>query len=287
MSIHPTAIIDPTAEIGADVEIGPYSVIGPHCHVDEGTKIWSNATLQGYTKLGKNCQVSPGAVLGGLPQDLKFKGEESWVVVGDNTVIRECVTLNRASGEGQATVIGSDCLLMAYAHVAHNCHVGDGVILANSVQLGGHVTVGDFAFIGGMCVFHQHIRIGKMAIISGFSAARQDIPPFCMADNRPAIVVGINKVGLKRRGFDLASRTRMKRAFQLLFFSGMNFKQAMEAIQDEIQGDPHVDELLAFVQSSERGIYRPNRLLRGSIDELSAPGAASLEPMSNTLVETP
>ncbi|HEY9686174.1 MAG TPA: acyl-ACP--UDP-N-acetylglucosamine O-acyltransferase [Coleofasciculaceae cyanobacterium] len=287
MSIHPTAIIDPTAEIGAGVEIGPYSVIGPHCQVGEGSKIWSNATLQGYTKLGKNCQVSPGAVLGGFPQDLKFKGEESWVVVGDNTVIRECVTLNRASGEGQETVVGSNCLLMAYAHVAHNCHVGNEVIMANSVQLGGHVEVGDFAFIGGMSVFHQHIRIGKLAIISGFSAARQDIPPFAMADNRPAFIVGLNKVGLKRRGFDLSARTRLKRAFQLLFFSGMNFKQAIETIQDEIQDDLHVDELIAFVQSSERGIYRPNRVLRGAIDELSSPSATSLEPLSNTLVETP
>jgi UDP-N-acetylglucosamine acyltransferase len=287
MSIHPTAIIDPTAEIGAGVEIGPYSVIGPRCRVGEGTKIFSNVTLQGYTRLGKNCQVSPGAVLGGFPQDLKFKGEESWVVVGDNTVIRECVTLNRASGEGQETVIGDGCLLMAYVHIAHNCRVGNEVIIANSVQLGGHVEVGDFAFIGGMCVFHQHVRIGKLAIISGFSAARQDIPPFAMADNRPAIVVGLNKVGLKRRGFDLAARTRLKRAYQTLFFSGVNYKQAIETIREEIQGDPHVDELVAFVQSSERGIYRPNRILRGAIDELSSPSAADLEPLSNTLVETP
>jgi UDP-N-acetylglucosamine acyltransferase len=284
MTIHPTAIIDPTAELGQGVEIGPYSYIGPKCRVGDGSKIGPHAVLQGYTILGANCQVSPGAVLGGFPQDLKFKGEESYVVIGDGTIIRECVTVNRASGEGKETRVGAGCMLMAYSHVAHNCVIGNEVIMANSVQLGGHVEVGDFAFIGGQCAIHQFVRIGKMAIISGFSASRQDIPPFSMADSRPAIIAGINKVGLKRRGFDLAARTRLKKAFQLLFFSGMNYKQAIETIQAEIESDPAVNELVEFIQSSSRGVYRPNRVLRSSIDDPDA--LDELVPFSDTLLET-
>jgi UDP-N-acetylglucosamine acyltransferase len=185
---------------------------------------------------------------------------------------------------GKETVVGERCMLMAYSHVAHNCRLGDEVILANSVQLGGHVEVGDFAFIGGQCAIHQFVRIGRLAIMSGFSAARQDIPPFSMADSRPAIIAGINKVGLKRRGYDLAARTRLKKAFTLLFFSGMNFKQAIETIQAELESDPALDELISFIQNSSRGIYRPNRVIRTSLDDSEALDGGA--PFSDTLLET-
>jgi len=267
MSIHPTAIVDAGAVLGSGVEIGAFSYIGPNCRVGDGSIIHPHVVLQENVILGENCEVSPGAVLGGKPQDLKFKGEATYVRIGNGTVLRECVTVNRSSGEGQETVIGERCLLMAYAHVAHNCIVGKEVILANNVQLGGHVEVGDFAFLGGTCAFHQFVKIGKMAIVSGFSASRQDIPPFAMADGRPAIVAGINKVGLKRRGFDLAARTRMKKAYHLLFFSGLNFNQAIEAIQANLEIDDAVTELIQFVQNSSRGIYRPNRVLRSASGE--------------------
>lgn len=262
MLIHPSAVIDPTAELGANVEVGPFSYIGPYCKVGDNTKLGPNVVLQEYVTLGRDCQVSPGAVLGGLPQDLRFKGEVSYVEVGDGTIIRECVTLNRASGEGQTTRIGKKCMLMAYSHVAHNCVVGDEVIMANNVQLAGYVEVGDYAFIGGTCVFHQFVKIGRMAIISGFSASRQDIPPFAMADGRPAVVAGTNKVGLKRRGLDMATRTRLKKAFQFLWFTNLNYKQAIEVIRNEIEADPYVDELIAFIENSTRGIFRANRVLK-------------------------
>lgn len=284
MSIHPTAIIDPLAQLGADVEIGPYSIVGPHCQIGDRTRIGAHVVLESHVTLGSDCQIASGAILGGFPQDSKFKKETSWVRIGDGCILRECVTVNRATGEGNETVIGEKCMLMAYAHVAHNCVLGNEVILANAVQLGGHVEVGDYAFIGGQCAVHQFVKIGKLAIMSGFSASRQDIPPFSMADDRPAIIAGTNKVGLKRRGFDLAARTRLKKAFQRLFFSGMNYKQAIEIIQAEIEVDAAVQELIDFVQNSSRGIYRPNRILRTAMDDPDT--IDELAPFSDTLLET-
>jgi UDP-N-acetylglucosamine acyltransferase len=284
MSIHPTAIIDPSAVLGNGVEVGPLSYIGPNCRVGDGSKLFSHAVLQENVILGEGCEVSPGAVLGGKPQDMKFKGEETFVRIGNGSVIRECVTVNRASGEGNETVVGERCLVMAYSHVAHNCILGNEVILANNVQLGGHVEVGDFAFLGGTGAFHQFIKIGKMSIVSGFSASRQDIPPFAMVGGCPAIVAGINKVGLKRRGFDLAARTRLKKAFQLLFFSDMNYSQAIEAIKAEIEMDAAVTELIDFVQNSSRGIFRPNRILRTSVTEADA--LSEVTPLTDTMLET-
>lgn len=262
MSIHSSAIIDPSAQIGADVTIGPYSVIGPDCIIGDGTQIASHVVVEQYTTVGKNCRIASGAVLGGLPQDLRFKGERSYVKIGDNTMVRECATINRASGEEQTTVVGNGCMIMAYSHLGHNCQLGNEVILANAVQLGGHVEVGDFAFVGGTGSYHQFVRIGKLAIVSGFSASRQDIPPFSMSAGCPAIISGINKIGLKRRGYDLHARTQLKKAFQLLWFSDLNTSQAIETIRADIQANPHVDELLAFVESSKRGINRPAKARR-------------------------
>jgi UDP-N-acetylglucosamine acyltransferase len=286
MSIHPTAIIDPSAVLGSGVEVGALSYIGPNCRVGEGSKIFPHAVLQENVILGDGCEVSPGAVLGGKPQDMKFKGEETFVRIGNGSVIRECVTVNRASGQGNETLIGERSMLMAYAHVAHNCILGNEVILANNVQLGGHVEVGDFAFLGGTGAFHQFIKIGRMAIVSGFSASRQDIPPFAMSGGCPAIVAGINKVGLKRRGFDLAARTRLKKAFHLLFFAGMNYSQAIETIHAEIEPDAAVDELVAFVQNSSRGIYRPTRLARASNSKDGDTLGEVVAPFTETMLES-
>lgn len=284
MSIHPTAIIDPLAQLGADVEVGPYSIIGPHCKIGDRTTIGSHVVLESHVLLGSDCQVASGAILGGHPQDLKFKNEPTWVRIGDGCVIRECVTVNRATGEGNETIIGEKCMLMAYAHVAHNCILGNEVILANSVQLGGHVEIGDYAFIGGQCAIHQFVKIGKLAIISGFSASRQDVPPFSMTDGRIATVAGINKIGLKRRGFDLAARTRMKKAFQTLFFTGMNYKQAIEALQAEGEICPEIQELISFIQSSTRGIYRPHRML--GVERSLIEGVEDPAHYSEALLET-
>ena len=284
MSIHPTAIIDSSAILESGVEVGALSYIGPNCRVGAGSRILPHAVLQENVILGENCEVSPGAVLGGKPQDMKFKGEETFVRIGKGSIIRECVTINRSSGAGSDTLVGEGCMLMAYAHVAHNCIIGNEVILANNVQLGGHVEVGDFAFLGGTGAYHQFVKIGKMAIVSGFSASRQDIPPFSLTHGCPAVVAGINKVGLKRRGFDLAARTRLKKAFHLLFFVDMNYNQAIETIHAEIEPDEAVNELVAFVQNSSRGIYRPNRILRAAIEDMDE--LPDVAPFSDTMLET-
>lgn len=259
MSIHPTAIIDSTAQLGSGVEVGPYSIIGPNCIVGDNTRIDSHVVLQSNVTLGSDCQVCPGAVLGGLPQDMKYKGEKTYVRIGNGVIMREGVTVHRASGEGNETVVGDKSMMMAYAHVAHNCVVGSEVVLANAALLGGHVEVGDYSFIGGGCAIHQFVKVGRMVILGGLSAARQDLPPFAMVDSRPAFVVGLNKVGLKRRGVALATRTRLKQAYKLLFFSPLNYKQAIEAIKAEIEPDPAVTELIEFIQHSPKGVYRIRR----------------------------
>jgi UDP-N-acetylglucosamine acyltransferase len=272
LSIHPSAIIDPTASLGQDVEVGPLSYIGPGCEIGNGCKILPHAILEKNVILGENCEISPGAVVGGKPQDLKFKGQETFVRIGRNTIIRECVTINRANGEdGAETLIGERCMLMAYSHVAHNCIIGNEVIMANNVQMGGHVEIGDFVFLGGTTVFHQFVKIGTLAIVSGFSGTRQDIPPFSMTDGRRAIVAGINKVGLKRRGYDLAARTRLKKAFQLLFFSGMNYNQALAEIKSTLEMDAALTELVDFMQNSSRGVFRPNRILQHGGNAVNQP----------------
>lgn len=282
--IHPMAIIDPTAVLGEGVEIGPFCFVGPHCKVGDGTRLHANVTLQAYTTVGKDCQISPGAVLGGFPQDTKFKDVPSFVEIGDRALIRECVTVNRATGEGKVTVVGDDAMLMAYAHVAHNCILGNEVILANSVQLGGHVEIGDQAFIGGMVAVHQFVRIGRLSIIGGASCTRQDVPPFAMTDGRPVELIGINKVGLKRRGYDLAARTNLKNAFKLIWFSGMNQRQGVEAVRRELEMNASIEELLAFVESSQRGIRRPQDEMRRDSNRPEASPDAS-DALSENLIE--
>lgn len=279
--IHPTAVIDPTAIIASGVEIGPFSVIGAGAEIGENTKILSHVVIEPLTVIGSGCKISSGAVLGGAPQDLKYKDEPTRVVIGNNCHIRECVTVNRGTGEGTQTVVGDHCFLMAYSHLAHNCQVGNHVILANAVQVGGHVEIGDYAFIGGASAIHQNVRIGRMAFMGGTSAARQDLPPFSMNDERPCVVYGTNSVGLRRRGLTTEQRQNLKRAFFYLWFSGMNRSRAIETIENNLIMDEYLTELIEFVKTSKRGIHaRPLAAGKGleDYDNADLPTVESSSP---------
>lgn len=251
--IDKTAIIHPSAEIASDVVIGPNVIIGENVKIESGVKIIANAYLE-FCEIGEGTTISPFASIGTAPQDLGYKNEPTKVVVGKNCLIRESVTINRASGEGAETVVGNKCLLMTGSHVAHNCHLADEVILANLVTLGGHIHIGHAAFIGGMSVFHQNIRIGDMAIVSGFSAARQDILPYSKCDGRPAIPTGLNVVALKRRGVSQEDRTIMSEAYKILTSPDYNTTQAIEKIKSELKINEQVQKMIDFVQTSKRGV---------------------------------
>jgi UDP-N-acetylglucosamine acyltransferase len=255
--IHSTVIIDSTAQVDASVSIGAYSVIGPHCVVKAQTTIGSHVVLEGFTSLGQNCQVASGAVLGGKPQDVKFVDVPSYVTVGDGTIIREFATIHRSTHEGGQTVVGERSMLMAYAHIAHDCIIGNEVMIANNTQIAGHVTIEDGVFLGGANCIHQGVRIGRYSILGGVSSTRQDIPPFTIADGRPARIMGLNKVALKRRGFSLESRERIKQAFKLLWFSEFNYPQAIEQIRATMVMDANIELLIHFVETSKRGIHNP------------------------------
>jgi UDP-N-acetylglucosamine acyltransferase len=269
MSIHPSVFIDPTAQIGENVIIGPNSYIGPHCIVGDDCEIGPNAVLQRYVEMGKQCKVSPAVVLGGDPQDMKFKGEVSYVKIGDNNLIREGATINRASGEGLSTILGDGCMLMAYSHMGHNSRLGNEVILANAAQLGGYVTVDDYAFISATCIVHQFARVGKLTMIGGGSGVRQDAPPFSLSFGMPLELYSINKIGLRRRGYDLHARTQIKKAYQLLLTSGLNYTQALAAIEAELENTPYIQELVTFFRSSQRGVSKPARSLRTKSSDAS------------------
>jgi len=252
--IHATAIVDPGAEIGAGVVIGPYAVIGPRVVIGSGCRIGPHAVLHQDTRLGRDVQVHHGASLGNDPQDLKYRGEHSELIVGDRTVIREFCTLNRGTASHGKTEIGHDCLLMAYAHVAHDCVIGNHVIIANAVNMGGHVVVDDWATIGGVSAVHQFVRIGAHAFIGGTSAVRKDVPPYVKASGNPLRLYGLNSVGLRRRGFNEEVRLELKRAYRLFFQSDLNIRQALERADAELQPYPEVRQFLSFIQASDRGI---------------------------------
>ena len=253
MTIDKTAIIHKSAQIAEGVIIGPNVIIGEGVKLESGVKIIANAYLE-FCEIGEGTTISPFASIGTGPQDLGYKDEPTNVIVGKNCLIRENVTINRASGEGNETVVGNKCMLMTGSHIAHNCHVGDEAILANLVTLGGHVHVGFGAFIGGMGVYHQNIRIGEMSIISGFSAARQDILPFSKNDGCPAAANGLNVVALKRRGVSQEDRTIMNEAYKLLVSPEYNTSQAIEKIKSECRINEHVQKMIDFIQSSKRGV---------------------------------
>ncbi|MFH1701007.1 MAG: acyl-ACP--UDP-N-acetylglucosamine O-acyltransferase [Candidatus Zixiibacteriota bacterium] len=254
--IHKTAIISEDARVHDTVEIGPYSIIEGNVEIDEGSKIGSHVQIAYGARVGKNVQVFQGAVIGTIPQDLKFEGEESVAIIGDGTRIREYVTVNRGTSESGSTIIGRNCLLMAYAHVAHDCKLGDDVIMANSVNLGGHVHIGDHAIVGGVVPVHQFVKIGTHSMTGGGFRIVQDLMPYSMAGGYPLKIAGVNIIGLRRRGFSPETIKILRDAFKILFFSNLNTTQAVEKIKAEIELTDEVNEILNFIKASTRGLVK-------------------------------
>jgi UDP-N-acetylglucosamine acyltransferase len=252
--IHPSAIVSPSAEIGADVEVGPFAIIGDDCVVGDGCVIAARATLERYVILGKRVKIGVGTVLGSDPQDLKFKGERTTVEIGDDTVIREYTTINRGTSQSFKTSVGPNSFIMSYVHLAHDCHVGEGVVLANMVQLAGHVTVEDRVIVSGVTAVHQFTRIGRNAIVGGCSRVSKDVPPFVKAVGNPMKLYGLNSIGLQRNGFSPETILELKRAYRLLFRSDLNIAQAIERVAVDVDQIPEVKQLVDFVETSERGV---------------------------------
>ncbi|HEU4563236.1 MAG TPA: acyl-ACP--UDP-N-acetylglucosamine O-acyltransferase [Gemmatimonadaceae bacterium] len=252
--IHPSAIVHPGARLGADVEIGPWAWVGEDCEIGDGCIIGARATLERHVRLAPNVKVGVGTVLGGDPQDLKFRGEVTTVEIGEGTTIREYATINRGTSQSFKTTVGRNCFIMSYVHLAHDCHVHDGVILANGVQLAGHVTVEDRAIISGLTAVHQFVRIGKHAFVGGMSRVAQDVPPFLKAVGNPMKLYGLNSVGLRRHGFDESVLRELKRAYRLFFRSELNVSQALERARADLQMYPEIEHFLSFVENSQRGV---------------------------------
>ncbi len=257
--IHPTAQISPKAYIGKDVEIGAYAVIDDEVEIGDGTVIGPHAVIKGPTSIGKECHIFQGASVGEVPQDLKFKGERSYTIIGDRTTIREGVTIHRATGEGEETKIGNDCLLMALTHVAHNCVIGNHVIMSNLASLAGHAIVEDRAVIGGMAGVHQFVKIGRNSMVGGMSKLVQDVVPYTIVDGHPAKVVGLNSVGISRAGIPLESRRNIKKAYKILYRSGLTLTEAISVIEQEVDSCDEVEHFLRFLRNAERGICRERR----------------------------
>ncbi|MBI2989030.1 MAG: acyl-ACP--UDP-N-acetylglucosamine O-acyltransferase [Deltaproteobacteria bacterium] len=253
MAIHSTAVIDPRAEIHAEVEIGPYVVVDGPVRIQRGTRIMAHAYLTGWTEVGEDNEIHPGAVLGDAPQDRAYQGEESYLRIGDHNIFREYVQVHRGTAKGSSTVIGSHNFLMAGSHVGHNCKLGDHIVLANSALLGGYVEVGDRAFISGNCVVHQFVRVGELSLMRGLSGASRDVPPYAIVDWQHR-VRGVNSVGLKRAGFDERRIREVKEAFRILFRKGRNLSLAVKEIEAKENNSADVLALLEFIKSSPRGV---------------------------------
>jgi UDP-N-acetylglucosamine acyltransferase len=254
--IHSSAIVSPKAEIADNVSIGPFCIVGDGVIIGEGSRLISSVHLATGAVIGKNVTISHGAVIGSAPQDLKFGGEATRAVIGDNTVIREYVTINRGTKAHGEASIGQNCFIMSYAHVAHDCVIGNNVILANSVNLAGHVEIDDWATLGGVLPVHQFVKIGAHCMIGGGFRVQQDICPYALVGGYPIKVVGINSIGLRRRGFSAETIKRLEQTFKLLFFSGLNTSQAIERINGEIEKTPEVENILSFLGRSNRGIIK-------------------------------
>lgn len=252
--IHPSAIVDPRAELGDDVVVGPGAIIGPGVEVGGGSEIQAHAVVERNTGIGRGCLVGYGAVLGSAPQDLDYHDEPTRVEIGDGTRIREYATVHRGTAATGLTRVGARCFVMAYTHVAHDCRIGDDVVLANAVQLAGHVQVGNQAWIGGQTPIHQFVRIGELAFVGGGSRVPQDIPPYACVAGIPLKLYGINTVGLRRAGMPAETRLALKHAFRLLFNSRLPLDAALEQLRLQAVGEPEVSRLVAFVASSARGV---------------------------------
>lgn len=255
--IDPTAIISPKAQVAEGVSIGPYCVIGDHVTIGEGTRIKSHVVIDAFVEIGANCTIFQYVSIGAEPQDLKFKNEESWVKIGDGCLIREFVTIHRGTHLGDGiTQIGADSVLLAYTHIAHDCKLGDNVIMSNSATLGGHVTIGNHANIGGLVAIHQFVRIGDYAFVSGKSAVVKDVPPYVLAAGDRAELHGLNQVGLKRHDFQTNTLAQLKKAYRILFRIGLTLNEAIDRVSAEVEPIDEVKYLVAFITSSQRGITR-------------------------------
>jgi UDP-N-acetylglucosamine acyltransferase len=255
-NVHPAAIIHARASLGEDVEVGPYTTIGPDVVVGDRTRIGSHVCIQGPTTIGGDCQVYFSAAVGFPPQDLKYRGEEAKLVVGDSNVIREFTTLNRGTAASGTTLIGDNNLLMAYVHVAHDCVIGNGNIIANGVQLAGHVVIEDYVCIGGLVPVHQFVRIGSYAFIGGGCRVAQDVPPYFKAAGDPLRLYGLNSVGLRRRNFDAESTAILKKAYRLLCRSDLNTAQALQLMATDLPQTEEIRHLVDFARATKRGIVK-------------------------------
>jgi UDP-N-acetylglucosamine acyltransferase len=253
---QPLAYVNPQAKVAANVVIEPFVSIDKNVIIEEGTWIGSNVSIMEGARIGKNCKIFPGAVISAIPQDLKFAGEETIVKIGNNVTIREFVTINRGTKASYETVIGDNSLLMAYVHVAHDCVIGNNVILANAVMLGGHVLVDDWAIVGGLVPVHQFCHIGTHSIVAGGSGVGKDVPPFTKAARDPLSYVGVNSIGLRRRGFSPEVINKIQEIYRIIFIKGYNVSQAVEIIEAKVEATPERDEILSFIANSSRGIMK-------------------------------
>ncbi len=253
---QPLAYVHPEAKIARNVVIEPFVTIAKNVEIGEGTWIGSNVSIMEGARIGKNCRIFPGAVISAIPQDLKFEGEETEAIIGDNTTIRECVTINRGTKSKQRTIVGNNNLLMAYVHVAHDCILGDNIILGNATQLAGEVIIDDYAILSGIVAVHQFCHIGAHAMISGGSLVRKDVPPFIKAAREPLNYAGVNSIGLRRRGFSNEKINEIQDVYRFLYLKSLNNHQAIERIEAEMSASDERDEILLFVRNSKRGIIK-------------------------------
>jgi UDP-N-acetylglucosamine acyltransferase len=254
--IQPLAYIHPQAKIAENVVIEPFVTIYKDVVIGEGTWIGSNVTIMDGARIGKNCRIFPGAVISGVPQDLKFEGEETFAVIGNNTTIRECVTINRGTKDKWKTIIGDNCLLMAYCHVAHDCEIGNNCIFSNNTNLAGHITIGDNVVLAGMVAIHQFCNVGSHAFVTGGSLVRKDIPPYVKVAREPLSYAGINSVGLRRRGFSPEKINEIQEIYRILFVKNNNVTKALDIIQAEFKPTEERDEIVDFIRNSNRGVMK-------------------------------
>lgn len=253
---QPLAYVHPQAKVAKNVVIEPFVNIEKNVEIDEGTWIGSNVTIMEGARIGKNCKIFPGAVIAAIPQDLKFDGEETSVIIGDNTIVREFVTINRGTKANNKTLIGDNCLLMAYVHIAHDCTIGNNVILANACNLAGHILIDDWAILGGLSAVHQFVHIGAHTMVSGGSMVRKDVPPFVKAGRDPLAFIGVNSIGLRRRGFSNERINAIQEIYRVLYLRGYNISQAVRYVEANIPSTPDRDEILSFITNSQRGLMK-------------------------------
>ncbi len=253
---QPLAYIHPGAKIAKNVVVEPFTTIHNNVTIGQGTWIGSNVTIMEGARIGKNCNIFPGAVISATPQDLKYNGEETTVVIGDNTTIRECATINKGTVDRMKTVIGKNCLIMAYCHIAHDCFVGENCIFSNNSTLAGHVTIGDNVILAGLVAVHQYVSIGNHAFVTGGSLVRKDVPPYVKGAREPMSYVGINSVGLRRRGYTSEKIREIQNIYRTLFQKNYNNTQAVQIIEAEMEATPERDEILQFIRDSQRGIMK-------------------------------